>query len=850
MRYTNCQLHREMRKIHQELGRTPTVKEWDHLSKINSSTITRRFGGWSASWKKLGFVAEQENINNKKRQIIIDFIRAFNNNPQIHNNRELLKASGHRLGVIYKYFGTMEGFLNIAKINAELRVSKQDLINEYIKVANKIGRIPTKKDINNNSKYSYFLYKKNFDDLGSLKLQFITKYNTDAKVSEQDLLCEIIRIKDLLGHTPNVSDINNFGKFSVSSYTRKFGGLSNAISKINMSPSHSQRKSLSCPLCGITTKSLPNHLKKHHPEEFEEQTNKIISMFNSGLSCDEIAQSDDIVYNGKSSIVRIINSKLSKAEIAAARKQKIKTKLSKKYSSGQLNWVIDINRNKNAKPEIGKKISESLKESYASGARVAWNRGKNKENCDIIAASAKKTSATLKELYKTGQINRDATGSVQRYRLGAGFTANDRRKIKERAKYKCQFCSVTQEELEAANQVLECDHILPISKGGTDDWKNNGQALCPKCHLAKTTGAGTNYKYDEVITTKINCKINEILKYNGQPLTKKYVSSLGYAERHTLALYLLDFFTHYDFSNYSYDNNLIERDIRSLLRHQCNTGNKTINNQSSVGLKCVKNYFNNILKVKDYRRLSVYEAITDKEVLLKVIMNRLGGMLNDNFEEFFNITPAAIIRGAKLSELATRGSVFKPTAAKAIYKHWVQDGDVAYDFSAGFGGRLLGFYATGINAKYIGVDVEPATYEGLSRMAKDYNINAEIYNCGSENFIPGESVNFAFSSPPYFDHEIYSDHPAQSSNKFSNYNDWLEFYWSTTVNNIARALVSDGVLAVNAGNNANSEMSILHEDMMNVVRNSGFHEIDRWHLRSVSKGGKQKLEPIVFFKKK
>lgn len=35
--------------------------------------------------------------------------------------------------------------------------------------------------------------------------------------------------------------------------------------------------------------------------------------------------------------------------------------------------------------------------------------------------------------------------------------------------------------------VEEVDHIIPLSKGGTND-RDNLQALCKECHEAKTTG--------------------------------------------------------------------------------------------------------------------------------------------------------------------------------------------------------------------------------------------------------------------------------------------------------------------------------------------------------------------------
>ena len=54
------------------------------------------------------------------------------------------------------------------------------------------------------------------------------------------------------------------------------------------------------------------------------------------------------------------------------------------------------------------------------------------------------------------------------------------------ANYKCKMCQTDKD--------LEIDHIIPVSRGGTDDF-NNLQVLCKKCNLEKFTSIiknGTN----------------------------------------------------------------------------------------------------------------------------------------------------------------------------------------------------------------------------------------------------------------------------------------------------------------------------------------------------------------------
>ena len=49
-----------------------------------------------------------------------------------------------------------------------------------------------------------------------------------------------------------------------------------------------------------------------------------------------------------------------------------------------------------------------------------------------------------------------------------------------RARFRCQLCGA---------KATDADHIVPRAAGGTDD-PDNLQALCHRCHLAKTGRAG------------------------------------------------------------------------------------------------------------------------------------------------------------------------------------------------------------------------------------------------------------------------------------------------------------------------------------------------------------------------
>src|SRR6185369_16735133 len=114
----------------------------------------------------------------------------------------------------------------------------------------------------------------------------------------------------------------------------------------------------------------------------------------------------------------------------------------------------------------------------------------------------------------------------------------------------------------------------------------------------------------------------------------------------------------------------------------------------------------------------------------------------------------------------SRVSNFRPTVARAIYDKYSREGDRILDFSAGFGGRLLGCLS--LPRFYTGIDPCSAQIKGLRRMIRRVGHllpgRSNIIQGCAENVLAdfrSNSFDLVFSSPPYFDHERYSKEPTQ-----------------------------------------------------------------------------------------
>jgi len=154
-------------------------------------------------------------------------------------------------------------------------------------------------------------------------------------------------------------------------------------------------------------------------------------------------------------------------------------------------------------------------------------------------------------------------------------------------------------------------------------------------------------------------------------------------------------------------------------------------------------------------------------------------------------------------ELVTGENIqnFKPQNARSLAEYLcpVVFGRI-YDYSAGYGGRLLGVGASRMRYSYTAVDPNTETYKYLcyykNLIEQVTGMQGEIHCSTSEEFTPND-VDCAFSSPPYFNLEKYSDEDTQCMVRYQTLDEWFDGYAVPTMENIYRGLNSDGVFATN-----------------------------------------------------
>jgi hypothetical protein len=143
---------------------------------------------------------------------------------------------------------------------------------------------------------------------------------------------------------------------------------------------------------------------------------------------------------------------------------------------------------------------------------------------------------------------------------------------------------------------------------------------------------------------------------------------------------------------------------------------------------------------------------------------------------------------------------FPPSVAKAIYQ--LTNTTSVFDPCAGWGDRLTAAIACDI--PYLGCD--PNTLMGgcYSRVIAHYGNDDpkfKVVTSAVEDYNLGKGfADLAFTSPPYYNAEIYSDDVDQSCFRYQTPESWKEGFLRTMVEQCHRALVDGGSMVINITN--------------------------------------------------
>jgi hypothetical protein len=127
------------------------------------------------------------------------------------------------------------------------------------------------------------------------------------------------------------------------------------------------------------------------------------------------------------------------------------------------------------------------------------------------------------------------------------------------------------------------------------------------------------------------------------------------------------------------------------------------------------------------------------------------------------------------------------------------------DMSAGWGDRLIACLKLGMN--YTGVDPSSLMQERYQEMIRDHSpvsgtderYQASVTCLPFEDYEITGKYDIAFTSPPFYDVEIYSNEDTQSTSRYKDFVSWMKDFLLPSIRKLVASLKDRGILILHLG---------------------------------------------------
>ena len=295
-RIKESELISEYKRLKKVFGRAVKTKEMNTFGKFHHTTYVYRFGSWSKFLKLISerkYLEEDKNINIKELKIVYKKLKNKYGRVQL---RHMQKQKEYPISQEYFYrnFKTWNNFIRFMGDIPHRNLEFKDYKNEFFRLEKILGKIPTREEFNSLSILSAWNLRK-FNLTWNNFLSKLGFPKSLHKFKERELIELYLKLSNKIKKIPNMVEFQKETKISYIPIKRIFGNWKKFYNLCNKQKQKNNIKITSTykpKTIIIPTKQNRKGLKKNyeglHKEEYKSKVDKIdirekiISKINDG----------------------------------------------------------------------------------------------------------------------------------------------------------------------------------------------------------------------------------------------------------------------------------------------------------------------------------------------------------------------------------------------------------------------------------------------------------------------------------------------------------------------------------------------------------------------------------------
>lgn len=243
-RISDAELIRELHRIADEYMSPPTVEQMQERGVYSYETYRVRFGGWNEALSQAGLQPNQPISDVELLGALREFTAELGRVP---TQADMDENGPYSVWSYKDRFGSWlqaraEAGLPEQILQTNERVSDWELLQDVKRVIEEIGHPPSREEFDRFGEFDDSTVVKRFGGLHTaLRIIGFKPTSSSRPIPALPLLIELRSLSDILGRPPRVEELKEHGAFSERPYERVFGGFSKALREAGLDPNHRPR---------------------------------------------------------------------------------------------------------------------------------------------------------------------------------------------------------------------------------------------------------------------------------------------------------------------------------------------------------------------------------------------------------------------------------------------------------------------------------------------------------------------------------------------------------------------------------------------------------------------------------
>ncbi|MDR5673114.1 hypothetical protein RH858_08120 [Halalkaliarchaeum sp. AArc-GB] len=242
-RIPDQELLAELRRLADELDRTPKEKDMTSRGHHGTQTYRNRFGSWNQAVEAAGLSPRPDRREPSREELIAELQRVADELGRSPTWSEM-KDHGEFVPNTYRsHFGSWNDALEAAELEprkAPEEIPRDELLEELRRLVDKHGTSPKTTDMERDGAFSPGTYHRRFGSWNdALEAAELDPRESLERVSREELLNELRRLADERGSAPRTTDMVQDGAFNPGTYRRRFGSWDGALEAAGLDPRES-----------------------------------------------------------------------------------------------------------------------------------------------------------------------------------------------------------------------------------------------------------------------------------------------------------------------------------------------------------------------------------------------------------------------------------------------------------------------------------------------------------------------------------------------------------------------------------------------------------------------------------